>query len=141
MLEDPAVGRVYFSLAAASKESRIDVVLSDPQWVGVVMAEAPPPHPRSSANPDELTAALRTGLPVIFWHPTATSQELREIIEWLVANDGLLELPSRVGDFRKSVYIPSSVPFDTDLARDLIVLFDNPARLISIGQPIMPSLS
>lgn len=138
MQEDPSTGRVYFSLAAAAREDRIDAVLSDPQWVGVVMAEAPSSHPRPNAGPDELISALRGGLPVIFWHPTASSEELRGIVEWLIANDGLLELPSRIGTYRKSVYTPSSVPFDTDLARDLVVLYDNPTRLIAIGQPITP---
>jgi hypothetical protein len=141
MLEDPAAGRVYFSLVAASKEYRIDAVLSDLQWVGVVMAKAPTPRPQPSAAPDELIAALRSGIPVIFWHPTASSREVREIVEWLLANGGLAELPSRVGDSRKSVYAPLSVPFDADLARDLVVLFDNPTRLIAIDQPIMPSIS
>lgn len=138
MQEDPSAGRVYFSLAAAAREDRIDAVLSDQQWVGVVMAEAPPPHPQPNAGPDELISALRSGVPVIFWHPTASSEEIRGIIEWLVADDGLVELPSRIGDYRKSIYTPSSVPFDTDLARDLAVLFDDPTRLIAIGQPIMP---
>lgn len=137
MREDPSANRVYFSNTTTATGGRIDAILSDPQWVSVVMAEAPLPHPRPNAGPDEMISALRSGIPVIFWHPTASSEEIREIIEWLVTKDGLLELSSRIDEFRKSIYT-STVPFDTDLARDLAILFDDPTRMIAIGQPISP---
>lgn len=140
MLRDPSATRLFFPLASVSKYHRLDAVLSDLEWVGLVMTEAPPPHPKPGAGPDELTTALRSGLPIVCWHPTASQQDLQQIVDRLLENGGLTELPSRIQNSRKSIYSPSTTS-DTSLVNGFVLLWDDPTRLLALGQPMMPSPS
>ncbi len=141
MLKNPSIDRVHpFGVhpfgATQYEEHPIDAVLSDPHWVGLVMAEPPSPRPEPDAGPDELTAALRAGLPLIFWHPAAGVDDLRELVRWLLAGEnGFLDLPAR----HKSACLSSTLPFNNSLARDLVVMWDDPKRLIVLDQPSIPS--
>ena len=134
LMNDPSAARVYFGQPADTRElHRIDAVLSDPQWVLMVLTAPPPCQPQP--GPDELTAALRAGLPALVWHPEASSGVLREIVAWLVEGGGLGDLPGRTQVSRQAFFQASIAPFDVNIARDLVVLWDDPHRLVVLDQP------
>ncbi|MFD9961650.1 hypothetical protein [Amycolatopsis sp. NPDC058986] len=137
MFDDPSAGRLHYSGCAEFKEHPIEAVLSDDRWVGLVMTEPPSPQPEPGTPPDELTCALRSGLPVILWHPDAGPEELREILDWVLATErGFIELPER----RKLASSRATVPFKNSLAHDLVVMWDDPERVIVFDQPLIPAV-
>ena len=88
LLADPSVERVYFCRETDIEEQhKLDAILSDQQWVMMVLTEAPPARP--NGGQDQLVAAFRAGLPVLAWHPTAGTDTLREVVAWLVGSDRL----------------------------------------------------
>jgi vWA-MoxR associated protein C-terminal domain/vWA-MoxR associated protein middle region 0 len=132
MLEQPSPNRLHFSGSAASREHPLEAVLSDPRWVGLVMAKPPSPQPEPGSEPDELVSALRNGLPVIFWHPEAGSEDLRELVTWALAGEsGFLDLLAR----RKAVNSFTTGPVNDSLVHDLVVMWDDPKRVIVLDQP------
>ncbi|MCT2584307.1 VMAP-C domain-containing protein [Actinophytocola gossypii] len=134
MLEDPSPDRIHYSVP--TEEHPIDAVLSAERWVGLVLAEPPFSQREPGAPPDGLTAALRGGLPVVLWHPDATAEDLRELVTWLLDGArGFLELPDR----RKMANTPFTVPFNDSLVRDLVVMWDDPKRVIVLDQPLIPT--
>lgn len=113
---------------------RIDGILSDHRYVLMVLTTAPPPLPQ--AGTDELTAALRSGLPALLWHPEVVSPEaLQKIVIGLVAEDGLSDLPGWSRASRQAVFHKSATPCDDDIIRGLVVLWDDPDRLVVLDQP------
>lgn len=109
----------------------LDEVLSDPRWVGLVMVEPPTPQPDPDAGPDGLTAAFRAGLPLILWHPEAGPEELRELIDKLLAGGDFPDLAAR----HKEEILRN----ENKLARDLVILWDDPNRVIVLDQPSIAS--
>lgn len=87
LMTDPSAARVHYGQSAdTAHRHRIDAVLSgDPRWVLMVLTASPPSQPQAGA--DELAAALRAGLPALVWHPNASSDDLREVVTWLVDGD------------------------------------------------------
>jgi hypothetical protein len=136
MVENPAAHRLHYSGSAEFEGRPIHAILSDERWVGLVMAGTPSPRAEPGSEPDELTTALRSGLPVIFWHPDAGPEDLRELINWLLEGDGgFMDLLAR----RKLTNSSVAVPFNDSLVRDLVVMWDDPKRVIVLGQPLTPS--
>ncbi|MGH3867315.1 MAG: hypothetical protein ACRDQ4_14455 [Pseudonocardiaceae bacterium] len=134
LMNDPSAARVHFGQPTDTGERhRLDARLRDPQWVLMVLTAPPPYQPQPGM--DELAAALRSGLPALVWHPGASAEDLREIVTWLVDDDGLGDLPGRAQASRHAVFSESAVPFDVNIARDLVVLWDNPHRLVVLDQP------
>jgi len=134
LMNDPSAERVHFGQPTdTEKRHRIDAVLSDPRWVLMVLSAAPSCQPRPGA--DELAAALRSGLPALVWHPEASSGVLREVVAWLVEGDGLGDLPRRAQASRQAAFQASAAPYDVNIARDLVVLWDDPHRLVVPDQP------
>jgi hypothetical protein len=135
MLENPSADRLGYSGSAEFEEHPIDAVLIDPHWVGLVMGGTPSPQPaQPGAGPDELVSALRAGLPVLLWHPDVEPAALRELVDWLL-DGGFMDLPAR----RKLANVPTAGPFNDSLIRDLVVLWDDPKRVIVLDQPFTPS--
>jgi len=133
LINDPSVTRVYFGQPRDTKERhRLDAVLRDPRWVLMVLTATPPSQPQAGA--DELVAALRSGLPALVWHPQASPDDLREVITRLVDGDRLADLPGRTHASRQAAFRSSSTPFDL-IVRDLVVLWDDPHRLVFLDQP------
>lgn len=127
MVRIPGLERIFPFGPVTSEEQPIDAVLSDPRWGGLVLAQPPSPVAEPGATPDTLTAALRAGLPLICWHPSASPEDLRELVDWLVGGeDGLVDLLGR----RKAAH--SALPA-LDLVRDLVVMLDDPNRVIAFG--------
>lgn len=112
---------------------RIDAILSARKWVLMVLAAAPPAgEPDSGA--DELTAALRAGLPAMIWHATASPAELHEIVTKMIA-EGFLDLPDRVRAIRQESFLSAAT---AAVGRDLVLLWDDPSRLVDFDQPSDP---
>ncbi|ANN20104.1 hypothetical protein SD37_33890 [Amycolatopsis orientalis] len=136
MVKDPSADRLHYSGGSEFGEHPIDAILSDDHWVGLVLAKPPPSQAEPGAEPDELTCALRSGLPVVLWHPDAEPEDLRELLDWvLAAESGFIELPDR----RKLANSGAAVPFKNSLAHDLVVMWDDPKRVIVLDQPLIPS--
>ncbi|MFC9253034.1 VMAP-C domain-containing protein [Amycolatopsis thailandensis] len=136
MVENPAAERLHYSGCAEFEGHPIDAILSDEHWVGLVLAKPPSPRADPGSAPDELTSALRSGLPVVLWHPDAEPENLRELLDWVLAEErGFIELPDR----RKLAYSGAAVPFKNSLAHDLVVMWDDPKRVIVLDQPLIPT--
>jgi hypothetical protein len=130
---NPSPARIHF---ADTKDDtmRIDVALRERDSVAMVLDAPPAPRPADSKI-DYFTAAMRSGLPIMFWHPNATLEELGEFIGWLVASGSLIDLPERTKKSRMSALGSSPLPFDSNLARDLVVLWDDPEHIVVLGYP------
>ncbi|GAB3432911.1 hypothetical protein GCM10027436_08500 [Actinophytocola sediminis] len=129
MLADPSADRLRHSAEESGKHP-IDAVLIDPRWVGLVMAN--PPSPEPGTEPDALVSALRGGLPVVFWHPEAGPADLRELVDWVLGGErGFIDLLNR----RKLANLPDADLTNDSLVRDLVVMWDDPKRVIVLDQP------
>jgi hypothetical protein len=118
---------------AASEDTsvphRLDAILSDPKLVSMLLTTPPPATPRPRA--DELTAALRAGLPVVFWHcELPTPAALEDAVTRLIEDNGAGELPARLLEIRRNALIGGD---DLATLRDLVVLFDDPSRLVPLN--------
>lgn len=134
LIRDPSFERVYFCPAGVADDGyRLDAILSDEQWLVMVLSESPPVNPYSEG--DELLAALRAGLPVILWHPTAPSEVVREVVAWLAGSSGGLgDLPARAREFRLNALRNPPSSTDDGVVRDLVVLWDDPNRLLPLAE-------
>ncbi len=134
LTNDPSAAGVHFAQPTdTGGPHRIDAVLSDLCVVLMVLTEPPPQQPRPGA--DELTAALRSGLPALVWHPEVSSELLREVVARLLEGDGLGDLPGRAQASRQAAFQASAAPFDMNIIRDLVVLWDDPDRIVVLDQP------
>jgi hypothetical protein len=130
LVADPSPARIHFGRAADTSERyRVDAVLSEPQWVMMVLSA--PPAAEALPGSDELTAALRSGLPGLFWHPSSTPDDLRDAVDRLMEG-GLIDIAGRLQLLRKSRFMGRLA--DSDIARDLILLWDDPDRLVVLDQ-------
>ncbi|MFC3455217.1 VMAP-C domain-containing protein [Amycolatopsis speibonae] len=136
MVKDPSADRLHYSGCAESEDHPIDAILSNEHWIGLVLANPPSPRVEPGSAPDELTSALRSGLPVVLWHPDVEPEKLRELLDWVLsAESGFIELPDR----RKLANSGAAVPFKNFLAHDLVVMWDDPKRVIVLDQPLIPT--
>jgi hypothetical protein len=128
----------YCQPSDLSERYRLEAILSDPRWNLMVLTRPPAERPSSGRGADELTSALRAGMPALIWHFEASSNVLQEIVSWLVEGDGMGDLPARAQATRLAALQASTVPFDVNIARDLVVLWDDPRRLVVLDQPPGP---
>jgi vWA-MoxR associated protein C-terminal domain/vWA-MoxR associated protein middle region 0/Effector-associated domain 2 len=134
LMNDPSAARVHFGqLADMAQPHLIDVALSDPQLALMVLTSAPPAQPQPGA--DELGAALRSGLPALVWHPEASSYALREVVTRHFEGDGLGDLPGRAQALRQADLQELKVSPDVNIVHDLVVLWDDPHRVVNLDQP------
>lgn len=130
MRADPSPTRIHF---ANGSTQQVEVVLRNEDSVAMVLTAAPRPRLSDGPGLDEFTVALRSGLPVLLWHPDATSEALRELVTWLAGSGGLIGLPERTKECRRAILGQSALPFDSNLARDVVVLWDDPGRTVVFG--------
>ncbi len=134
LMNDRSTARLHFAqLADTTEPHRIDAILSDLRYVLMVLTAAPPRQPQPGT--DELTAALRSGLPALLWHPDVSSEALQETVTRLVASDGLGDLPGRAQASRQAAFQEVPASCDADIIRGLVVLWDDPDRLVGLDQP------
>ncbi|GHG20405.1 hypothetical protein GCM10017567_43720 [Amycolatopsis bullii] len=131
---NPSFERVYFCRSGDDGDRlQLEAILSDEQWAMAVLTESPPVS--AISGQDELLPALRTGVPVIVWHPTASSEVVREVVAWLAeSGSGLGDLPALVRESRLDVLRNPPSSGDGGTLTDLVVLWDDPSRLLPIGE-------
>lgn len=130
MHADPSPARILF--AANSYTRRADVALREHNSVAMVLTEPPPRQPE--AKIDEFHAAMRSGLPIVIWHPYATPDELEKYLTELISSGSLIDLPERTKQSRIAALEPSP-DGNFSLASDLVVLWDDPDRQVVLGCP------
>ncbi|WP_410567693.1 effector-associated domain 2-containing protein [Amycolatopsis sp. cmx-4-61] len=129
---EPSCERVYFCDRGDTEDRHhLDAILSDEKWLMTVLTESPPPEPEPGR--DEFFAALRAGLPVIVWHPTASSEVVREVVMWMAGDGGLGNLPALTRKHRLDALRNRSSSPDGDVIGDLVVLWDDPNRMLPLG--------
>jgi len=130
--QEPSFERVYFCDREDTEDHhRLDAILSDEQWLMTVLTGTPPVSPIPGR--DELFAALRAGLPVIVWHPTVSSEVVREVVAWLAGSDDLGNLPALTRKHRLDALGNRSSSPDDGVIGDLVVLWDDPSRTLPLG--------
>lgn len=134
LTNNPSEARVHFAHPADTAEPhRMDAVLSDLRYVLMVLSAAPPLQPQPGT--DELTAALRSGLPALLWHTEVSPGVLQETVTWFIEGDGLGSLPGWAQALRQAAFRESTTLGDVDMIRGLVVLWDDPDRLVVLDQP------
>lgn len=137
LIDKPSPGRIYVGRPTDGGERhRVDAILSDPQWIMMILA-TPPGEVRRPGS-DELIAALRAGLPALIWHPSAPSVDVYEIIMSLINDNGrLVDLPRQVQALRNRTFAER----DAGIIPDLVLLWDDPFRLVAVdlapNQPVI----
>ncbi|MET0233420.1 MAG: hypothetical protein ABW224_02150 [Kibdelosporangium sp.] len=134
LLEDPAAARVYIADSAdLDKSYRMDVTLKDPQIVSLVLSEPPP---RDVKPHDELTAAMRAGLPAVLWSRSEhDAGALAELIPHLVQPGDFLDLPQRVHEARQAALAAPDRQTYTEVIQNLVIMWDNPLRTLYLDLP------
>lgn len=135
LMEHPEDTKVYFSdPTEMGGPYDLDLALKDPQRVLMVLSEPPPPEVRPH---DELSAALRSGLPAVLWNcGDRTTDEMRTLVTHLAVSDGLADLPQRTLSARQAAFAGSPDKlFDPQVVHNLVVLWDDPRRLVDLDQP------
>lgn len=122
--DDPANSRVYFvSQSDTEQPYRIDLALTDERVVSMVLSQAPNPEPGPN---DELSAALRAGLPAILW---SRDDRDRAAVHRLIAGfDDLSDLSEHAFQARRAAFGSENG------ANNLVVLWDDPGRLVHLDQ-------
>ncbi|HEX5404509.1 MAG TPA: hypothetical protein VFX16_19655 [Pseudonocardiaceae bacterium] len=130
LLTDPAARVLYAQPVDPPNQHEIHALLEqDLHAAALVLSTAPP---KVAGQGDELTAALRSGLPAVFWHAAlANSEDLRQVVTHLVEGDGWGELPARAQAARQAAFLSSS-QVNPIIARDLVVLWDDPFHVVAI---------
>jgi vWA-MoxR associated protein C-terminal domain/vWA-MoxR associated protein middle region 0/Effector-associated domain 2 len=130
LTRDPASARVYYAQPHDTQElHRLDALLRDPRWALMVLSA--PPQGEALPGGDELTTALRSGLPTLMWgHDGEVADDLRDMVVRLSESNGLGDLPARVQAVRQDTFLTESKQLDINLARSLVVLWDDPRRLV-----------
>jgi vWA-MoxR associated protein C-terminal domain/vWA-MoxR associated protein middle region 0/Effector-associated domain 2 len=132
LLGNSTSAAVHFARAEDTGEPhRLDALLADPRLLLMVLSA--PPAAEALPGGDELAIALRSGLPVLIWAGEGQSPDaLQAAVEKLIEKNGLTELPSRVQARRQAVFRAGLAEIDLNLLRSLVVLFDNPHRLVAV---------
>ncbi|MEV6877019.1 hypothetical protein [Amycolatopsis sp. NPDC051128] len=131
---DPSFERVYFCRTGDRRDRlRLEAILSNEQWAMTVLTESPPVS--AISEEDELLPALRVGVPVIVWHPSAPSEVVREVVAWLAeSSGGLGDLPALARESRLDALRNPLSSGDGGAITDLVVLWDDPNRLLPLGE-------
>lgn len=127
MIADPSPDRVYYAHPEDfGVPGRFEAALSDDRWTAVVLPGLAAPPLR-----DELPPALRSGLPIVLWHPRGSEAPVRERIRALAVEQSLVDLPLRIRSLRRD--LQDDAVF-ADIARNLRLLWDDPRRLVFFGR-------
>ncbi|MEU4253491.1 hypothetical protein AB0F15_39470 [Amycolatopsis sp. NPDC026612] len=136
-VSDPSFERVYFCRAGDRHDQlRLEAISSNEQWATTVLTESPPVS--AISGHDELLPTLRTGVPVIVWRPSVPSEVVREAVALLAERSGGLgKLPALVREPRLNALRNPPSSGDGGALTDLVVLRDDPDRLLPIGETMI----
>ncbi|MGP4014593.1 VMAP-C domain-containing protein [Saccharopolyspora sp. 5N708] len=134
--DDPWTAEVHFARPASpdNPHAVAAVLEREQRCAAIVLTAAPRPEPRSG---DQLISALQSGLPAVLWHRRdADSASLRAIVEWLADEGGLGDLAIRTQTLRRDAHLdsPSPTPFDVNAVQEMVVLWDDPGRLLTLDE-------
>jgi hypothetical protein len=139
LTEASADARVHFTgEAEIDRQYSIEVTLQDPRIVAIALSE--PPRMDMPAR-NELSVALRSGLPVVLWSREGRDAEqgsraLRALVTRLAESDGLSDLPQRTLVARQAAFSGKfDELIDPEAVHSLVLLWDDPRRLVNLGQP------
>lgn len=138
LVEDVSGARIYIADPAdADQPYRVAVALKDQQVVSMMLSRAP----AADAGPhDELSAALRAGLPAVLWsRQDGDPDALHEVVTHLGQRSGLKDLPQRVLVARQDALRALDQAVNPDVIRNLVIMWDNPSRLVYLDQPPRPA--
>lgn len=130
LMADPTTALVHIAQPTdPHKPHAIGALLEQElRFAAVVLPEPPSVDPQPG---DQLNAALRSGLPAVLWRRNGGETDgVRELLGWLTDAGGLADLPARTQIVRRNAYLDSSA--GSDVARDLVLMWDNPARPLEI---------
>jgi hypothetical protein len=131
LVDDPSKAQIHFAGAARpDKPYETDALLErEQQCTAIVLSAVPSPQP---SDDDQLRSALRSGLPAVLWHHhDADAESLRGIVDWLALDGGLADLPTRSHVLRRDAHTESALPFDATAVQELVLLWDDPERLVT----------
>lgn len=135
LMADPSAALVHFAQPTdPDRPDALAILLEqEPEFASIVLSAPPPILPRRG---DQLTAALRSGLPAVLWYRGDADDydSLREVVDWLVEDGGLADLPGRAQALRRSAYLGMIERFNPNVIRDLVVMWDSPERGIALDQ-------
>jgi vWA-MoxR associated protein C-terminal domain/vWA-MoxR associated protein middle region 0 len=137
----PAAATIHYAKGTEMTEPfQMEMRLRDPHVVAIVLSSAPQPdRPR-----DELTVALRAGLPIAIWVRDDASNSvdldsLAAVVTHLVESGGLIELPRRVLQALRAALTGELPPHLTrEAVHRLVILWDDADRLVYVNQPSVP---
>ncbi|HEX4703575.1 MAG TPA: hypothetical protein VH352_15715 [Pseudonocardiaceae bacterium] len=142
LIESSKDARVYFvGQSEIDKPYRVEAALKDERVVAIALSEPPPADPPVR---DELTVALRSGVPVVLWSRGGRDAEpgsraLRALVTRLAESDGLADLPQRTLVARQAAFSGMfDELIDPEAVHSLVLLWDDPRRLVILDQPPSP---
>lgn len=132
LMERPSSARVHFADPGETQQAhQLDAMLGDRRWVLMVLSA--PPQAEAAPGGDELASALRSGLPTLIWaYEDGPAKAVRDTVAQLTQSSGLGNLPARVQEIRRAAFLTSPINIDINIARRLVVLWDDPTRLIAL---------
>jgi hypothetical protein len=126
-------GRVFApSTAEVDQPHRLAAMLQEREVVSMVLSQPPP----AAAGPhDELSAAMRAGLPAVLWSRRTGDQDaLADLVAGLTYDRDLARLPDRVHEARLAALRSDDHQEHTDVVQHLVILWDAPVRPVYLDQ-------
>ena len=129
----PPNGRVFAPTSAEVDPShRLAAALQDREVVSMVLSKPP----AAKAGPyDELSAAMRAGLPAVLWSRRAGDQSaVVDLVDKLTYDHDLARLPDRVHEARLAALRSDDQQGHADLVEHLVLLWDAPVHPVYLDQ-------
>ncbi len=138
LVEDSSSARVYIAGEPDFDHPyRIDLGLKDAQVVSMVLTSSPADEVKPH---DELSAALRAGLPAVLWsRREGDAQAVYELVTRLGQSCAFQDLPRRVHEARLAVLAGADQTLPSAVIQNLVILWDNPRRSVYLEQPPRPA--
>ncbi|MBL7254242.1 VMAP-C domain-containing protein [Paractinoplanes lichenicola] len=113
-------------LASRGADHRLEEEIQREERIVTMILSEPPPG-RQDGAAREIRIAIRTGVPIVIWHRTEPpSRSFLRLVENLIFDGGMAELPDRASQLR----ITASMNEDGGgVGQDLVLLWDDPSRL------------
>ncbi|MDY7085138.1 MAG: hypothetical protein SYR96_08545 [Actinomycetota bacterium] len=113
-------------LASRGAAHRLEEEIQREERIVTMILSEPPPG-RSDGAAREIRIAIRTGVPIVIWHRShPPTPPFLELVESLVADGGMADLPDRASRLRITT---SMTDDDRQVGRGLVLLWDDPSRL------------
>lgn len=130
------VGMYFPDSADMRKPYFLELSLKDDKYIGMALSAPPTANPQPG---DELTAALREGLPVVVWSRVpGLAEQTRDLITRLEHAGHLVDLPTAVLSARRAALTTVDTSAELRPASDriatVVLLWDDPYRVVAVDQ-------